>query len=125
MIIRKINPSAEIVLGYTSREVLGISIEKVIIGKGELATALLTAQEGRPTYDVGQVRLFRRNGEAFLAQIRTLPVMVDDQVTAIIIQFEDLTEQEQVRRKNPPAGTAGLSWRVYRRFCTRGAQPDQ
>ena len=99
LIIKKINPAAEMILGYTSREVLGISIEKVIIGKGELSTALVTAQEGRPTYDVGQVRLFRRNGEAFLAQIRTLPVMVDDQVTAIIIQFEDLTEQEQIQER--------------------------
>ena len=99
LIIKKINPAAEMILGYTSREVLGISIEKVIIGKGELSTALVTAQEGRPTYNVGQVRLFRRNGEAFLAQIGTLPVMVDDQVTAIIIQFEDLTEQEQIQER--------------------------
>lgn len=95
LIITKINPSAEMTLGYTSREVVGIPIENVIIGKGELSTALQVAQQGRPTYDVGKLQLYRRNGEAFLAQLRTMPVMIGDQVTAIIIQFEDLTEQEQ------------------------------
>jgi PAS domain S-box-containing protein len=95
--IQKINPSAEMILGYTSREVMGISIEKVIIGTGALTAALATAQEGRPTYDVGQVQLYRRNGEAFLAQVRTLPVIIDEKLTAIIIQFEDLSEQEQIQ----------------------------
>ena len=103
LIIRKINPAAEMILGYTSREVLGIPIDKVFIGKGDLSdaleSALVVAQEGRPTYDVGQVRLFRRNGEAFLAQVRTQPVMMDDQVSAIIVQFEDLTEQEQIQER--------------------------
>jgi two-component system sensor histidine kinase AtoS len=103
LIIRKINPAAEMILGYTSREVLGIPIDKVFIGKGELSdaleSALAIAQEGRPTYDVGQVRLYRRNGEAFLAQVRTQPVLMEDQVSAIIVQFEDLTEQEQIQER--------------------------
>ena len=99
LIIRKINPSAEMILGYTGREVIGIHIDKVIIGTGTLTSALATAQAGRPTYDVGQVQLYRRNGEAFLAQIRTLPVIVGDKLTAIIIQFEDLTEQEQIHER--------------------------
>jgi two-component system, NtrC family, sensor histidine kinase AtoS len=100
LIIRKINPSAEMTLGYTSREVLGIPIEKVIIGTGALTAALATAQEGRPTYDVGQMQLYRRNGEAFLAQVRTLPVILGEKLTAIIIQFEDLTEQEQIQERS-------------------------
>lgn len=92
-----LNQAAELILGYASREVAGQPVEKILIGTENLATALAAARMGSPTYSLGNVRLYRRSGEAFLAQIRIFPVVDDGQVDRIIIVVHDLSEQEQVR----------------------------
>jgi PAS domain S-box-containing protein len=93
----KLNQAAELMLGYTNREVRGQPIDKILIGSDSLSTALANAQDGNPTYSLGNVRLYRRSGEAFLAYMRTFPVIHEGAVERILIAIQDLSEQEQIR----------------------------
>lgn len=94
-LIQEMNPSAEWLLGYASREVQGQPVENVIIGADNLIQALQTAQQGIITHNLGYVHLHRRDGGAFLAHIQTLPVPTSENQTGIIILVRDLSEHEQ------------------------------
>jgi PAS domain S-box-containing protein len=97
--IIELNQPAEIMLGYTSSEVTGQPIEKVLIADQPLSPVLSAAQQASPTYHLDNVRLYRRSGEAFLAQVRVFPLVYSDQVEGIIVFFQDLSDQEQIRRQ--------------------------
>ncbi len=73
--ITRLNPAAELMLGYASQEVVGHPVEKVLIGPEDLLPALAAAQAGSPTHNLGATRLYRRNGDAFLALVRIYPVI--------------------------------------------------
>ena len=91
------NPAAELMLGYATREVDGQPIENVLIGTDSLYPALQDAQNGHPTYNVGNLRLYRRNGEAFLVHVSTLPVIDAGTVQGVLILIDDLSQEEQFR----------------------------
>jgi PAS domain S-box-containing protein len=73
--IIRMNQVAEMILGYASHEVKGQPVEKVLIGPETLSPAMSSAQQGSPTYNLGSVRLYRRDGDDFLALVRVFPVM--------------------------------------------------
>ena len=98
--IVEMNASAEQLLGYASREVKGQPIDHVLIGAENLAPALQAAQQGIPTANLGSVRLHRRDGVAFLAHVRILPVTISDRLEGIIILLRDLSEHEQFQIRN-------------------------
>jgi PAS domain S-box-containing protein len=95
--IVRMNPTVEIMMGYAGSEVAGQPVEKVLIGPEGLMPALLAAQQGNPTYNLGNVHLYRRYGEAFLALVRIFPVIQAEKVEQIIIFISDLSEQEQTQ----------------------------
>ena len=95
--ILKLNSSSEEMLGYESEAVQGHLIEKILIGTENLVPALKEAQQGNNDYDLGNMRLYRRNGQAFLAHLRTIPVIKADELRGIIILVQDLSEQEEIR----------------------------
>lgn len=97
--VTNLNVAAEMMLGYAGREVIGEHVENVIIGAENLSTALKSALQGIATHNLGSITLHRRSGEAFLAHVRTIPVILDDNVDRMIIMISDLSEQEayQVR----------------------------
>jgi two-component system, NtrC family, sensor histidine kinase AtoS len=95
--ILKLNSSSEEMLGYESEAVQGHLVEKILIGTENLVPALKEAQQGNSDYDLGNMRLYRRNGQAFLAHLRTLPVIKSDDLKGIIILVQDLSEQEEIR----------------------------
>jgi PAS domain S-box-containing protein len=97
LLILRMNPAVEIMMGYAEPEVVGQSVEKVLIGPEGLLPALIAAQQGNPTYNLGSAHLYRRSGEAFLALVRIFPVINAGQTEQIIIFIEDLSEQEQIR----------------------------
>ena len=97
--ISRVNPTAEIILGYTSSEVIRQPVEKVVIGAEALIPALKEAQSGHPTYNLGNIRLLRRNGETFLAHVSTLPVIRNGKVLGIVVMVQDLNEQEIIRER--------------------------
>ena len=95
--ILKLNSSSEEMLGYESEAVQGHLVEKILIGTENLVPALKEAQQGNSDYDLGNMRLYRRNGQAFMAHLRTLPVIKTDELKGIIILVQDLSEQEEIR----------------------------
>jgi PAS domain S-box-containing protein len=97
--IIRINSHAEMLLGYANREVSGQPAENVLIGSETLAPALSAAQQGNVTYNLGNLRLYRRNGEDFLALGRVFPVLNNGQVEHILVFFQDLSEQENFRQQ--------------------------
>jgi two-component system, NtrC family, sensor histidine kinase AtoS len=98
--IVEMNPFAEMALGFASLEVLGQSIENILVGPDNLIPALQAAQQSIPTHNLGNVHLHRRDGVAFLAQIRILPIIVSEQLEGILIFLRDLSEHEQVQLRN-------------------------
>jgi PAS domain S-box-containing protein len=97
--IIEINQPAELMLGYTNFEAYGQPIESILIANQQLGPTLIAAQEASPTYNLGNIRLYRRNGESFLAHVRVFPVVHEGGVKEIIIFIQDLSEQEQMRRQ--------------------------
>lgn len=103
--IQHMNSSAKMMLGYTSREIAGQPVEKVLIGSENLYQALAMAQQGNPTFSyaeeqhAGNVRLYRRSGEDFLALVRVFPVGEAEQVKHILVLFQDLSEEDQLRNQ--------------------------
>lgn len=103
--IHRMNHSAEIMLGYNSREIAGQPAEHVLIGSETLDLALSLAQQCKPTinYDgehsLGNVRLYRRSGEDFLAQARVYPLAEAGNVQQILVFLQDLSEQEQIKKQ--------------------------
>ena len=95
--IMTLNKSAEMTLGYSSHEVHGQSVENILIGTGTLMPALKHAQQGILTINQENIRLYRRSGQAFLAQVSTLPVIIDSKLEGVIILIRDLSEQEQIQ----------------------------
>lgn len=95
--ILRMNPAVEIMMGYAETEVIGQPVEKVLIGPEGLTPALLAAQQGTPTYNLGSAHLYRRYGDAFLALVRIFPVVHHTKTEQIIVFIEDLSEQEQNR----------------------------
>lgn len=98
--ISRLNASAEQMFGYAGSEVIGQVVEKILIGPEALQPALDAARQGSPTYSLGDVRLYRRSGDAFLALVRIFPVLTNGIVESILILIQDLSEQEQIRMQS-------------------------
>jgi two-component system sensor histidine kinase AtoS len=97
LVTLKMNRSAEMMLGYASNEVRNQPVENILIGTETLIPALTDAQQGNATYNLGNVRLFRRNGETFLAHVSTIPIAKRGAIQGIMVLFNDLSEEEQIR----------------------------
>lgn len=98
--IVEMNPFAEMALGFASLEVTGQPIENILVGPDNLIPALQAAQDSIPTHNLGNVHLHRRDGIAFLAHIRILPLIISERVEGILIFLRDLSEHEQVQLRN-------------------------
>lgn len=95
--IAEMNPAAELMLEYASSEVLQQSVENILIGADSLPTALQGALQGIPTPNLGNLRLHRRNGQAFPAYVQITPVVHHEQLLAIVIFLSDISVNEQIR----------------------------
>ncbi|MBG7609384.1 MAG: PAS domain-containing protein [Anaerolineae bacterium] len=95
--IKNINPSAELILGYASREVAGQSIENILVGTDRLIPAISKAIEGINTPNLGAINLHRRDGSAFPAHVSVYPVAKDGSINSILLLLRDKSEREQAR----------------------------
>jgi PAS domain S-box-containing protein len=93
--IIQVNPAAEWMLGYAEDEIKDQPVENILIGAERLMASLDDAKKGILTPDIGKASLNRRNGQAFPAQIKTIPVVHDSKVTGVEILISDISENEQ------------------------------
>ena len=97
--VQTINPAAEIIFGYASKEIQKHPIENIIIGTDRLHPAILTALGGISTPSLGTVYLHRRDGSAFPAELEINPIRNESAIIGILIFIRDLSENEQIRLK--------------------------
>lgn len=93
--IIEINQAVEWMLGYSAQEVRGQNFENILIGTDRLLPALLDAQNGKSTNDIGKASLHRRNGQAFPVQIKVIPVLAGEETRSIVVLLADISEHEQ------------------------------
>lgn len=97
--IAEMNPAAEIILGYTNKEVFKLPIEEILIGSDSLKSAFNSSKQGITTLVSNDLRLHNRNGKSFPAQVISIPVLTDKSVIGIIILLKDTSQSEIVRVK--------------------------
>jgi PAS domain S-box-containing protein len=97
LIIKGMNPAAEVIFGYSSQEAYNQPVEHILIGSETLSSYLEDAQKGQDSQHKDHLRLYRRNGEDFLAHLRFLPVQKGNVLIAIVILVDDLSEKEKIR----------------------------
>lgn len=97
LLVTAINPAAEWLLGYGDWEVKDQPVESVLIGSDRIIPALQNACQGQPTHNISGISLHRRNGQAFPAHVRVLPIVRDEQTVAIAVIISDISEHEEIR----------------------------
>jgi PAS domain S-box-containing protein len=100
LLVAEMNPSAEIMFGYASKEVFCQKAENVLVGSDSLHALYRSAQEGISTLGGRAISLNTRNGKSFLAQIFCIPVKFEGRLSAIVIVIRDLSQTEQIREKS-------------------------
>ena len=121
--IRSLNPSAELYLGYAAEEVSAQKIENVLIGSEDLKASFQVVQNEQRIGSIGSLKLFRRNGESFQANLRIIPIINDSVLNSIIILFHDLSEQEEYRLKNQQLEQRALLGEVTASFAHEVKNP--
>jgi PAS domain S-box-containing protein len=121
--IFSLNPSAELYLGYATEEVAGEKIENVLIGGEDLKASFQVVQNEQRIGSIGSLKLFRRNGESFQANLRIIPITTENELDRIIILFHDLSEQEEYRLKNQQLEQRALLGEVTASFAHEVKNP--
>ncbi len=121
--ITSLNPSAELYLGYATEEVSGQKIQNVLIGGEDLQASFQVVQNEQRIGSISSLKLFRRNGESFQANLRIIPIINQSVVDKIIILFHDLSEQEEYRLKNQQLEQRALLGEVTASFAHEVKNP--
>lgn len=100
LVIEELNAAAETMLGYATSEVCGQPLSSVLIGADNLVPALQAAQQNIPTPTLGNVHLHHRDGTAFPALVRVLPLSLEDRFEGVLVLIRDLSEHEQNEVRN-------------------------
>ncbi len=95
--IEDINPSAELLLGYTKSEVVGQPVENILITPDRLLPILTSATKGVSSPNLETVTLHHRDGRAFATIIKIIPILENGEVTAINFFVRDVSESERIR----------------------------
>jgi PAS domain S-box-containing protein len=98
--ITRLNSAAELALGYSNTEVIGQSIKNVLICNENLDTTFRFAQEELRTGSQVNLRIYRRNGDSFLGNLRVLAFSTDHGLKSILIILHDLSEKEEYQNLN-------------------------
>lgn len=95
--IEELNPSAELLLGYTQSEVSGVPVENILITPDRLLPILNSATQGIATPNLETVTLHHRDGKSFSAIVKIIPVLDAGEVSAINFFIRDVSESERIR----------------------------
>lgn len=121
--VQDLNPAAEAILGYASREASGVHYRSILVGTENLMPAFVSSQPGIMIHDLGNIKLYRRDGEIFLAHVRTLPIVVEDHLERLIVLIQDLSQQEQFRAQNQQLEQRALLGEVIASFAHEVRNP--
>ncbi len=97
--IQKINPAAELILGYAQEEILERPFDEVLIGTDRLFPCLREALGGVSTSKLSNLKLHHRDGNAFPVEIKVIPVMNPQTgyPLRILVFLHDMSKEEKFR----------------------------
>jgi PAS domain S-box-containing protein len=95
--VEDINSSAELLLGYTKNEVMGLPVENILITPDRLMPILSSATNGIITPNLESITLHHRDGKSFSAIIKIIPILENGEVSAINFFIRDVSESERIR----------------------------
>ncbi|MEN6579596.1 MAG: ATP-binding protein [Anaerolineaceae bacterium] len=95
--IAEMNPAAEFLLGYASKEVFRQKADMVLIGNETLSALYKSAQQGISTLVGNNFSLNNRSGGSFMAQVLCIPVVEKEKVRSIVLILRDISQTEQIR----------------------------
>ncbi|MEN4013275.1 MAG: ATP-binding protein [Bellilinea sp.] len=92
----EMNPAAELLLGYTRKEVQGEHIENILITPDRLMPNFAGVLAGSAASGLENITLHRRNGQNFSADVKVLPIRQDNRLVGVIVLIHDISEHEQI-----------------------------
>jgi len=95
-----LNSAAETILGYTCAEAVNQPVQTFLISERELSFTLPNTHRGTLQNQIRSVRLYRRSGQSFLADLQFIPLHIDQKVNGTAIIIQDRTEQETLLKQS-------------------------
>jgi two-component system sensor histidine kinase AtoS len=123
LFVRDMNKAAEQSLGYLLNEVESHAAENIIISDQPLKPALEAVQKGQPFYHLDNIKLFRRDGQKFPANLQIIPINSETGLDGIIVIFQDVSEREQFRILNEQLEQRALLGEVTASFAHEVRNP--
>ena len=95
-----LNTPAAMMLGYTIDEVKGKNIGEILIGEQSIPHLLQSIPDDfEGLKNLGDINLHRRDGHPLLINIKTTPVVVENQSDIIALLLSDLSQHEEIRNR--------------------------
>lgn len=98
--ILHLNAAAETILGYTASEVQNKALTSFLISENDLSPHLHKAMGGETNELVSSIRLYRRSGQSFLADLSLIPISFEQKPNGLVILIQDRTEQETLLKQS-------------------------
>jgi len=121
--ISRMNPAAEATLGYTNAEARGHAIGDILIGTATLTPVFQAALQGVAVLKQENIRLYRRSGDPFLAQVSMIPSLVEGQLEGIVVLIRDLSEHEKIENQSQQLENRALLGEVSAIFAHEVRNP--
>ncbi len=94
-----VNPSAEILLGYRSKEVTNQTIDNILIGPDSFLPLLESSKTDFAIHRLGIVHIHNRNGDSVPVDARIVPVTQNNELLSIIVYLRDVSENEEIKTR--------------------------
>ena len=99
-LIIDINRPALIALGYSESEVLSKPLEQIIISGQALGELMKQISHNQAVvHEVGEIKIHRRDGEKFLANVRMIRLSKENTTAKNVILLSDLSAKEEFRTR--------------------------
>jgi two-component system sensor histidine kinase AtoS len=95
LIVTRANPSITRLLGYKPEEVVGQTVQDVLVGPEDVTTTLLDALGHRREAERTRLILHHRNGTQLPVHLRAVP-LGDIDKTSLLIELKDQSEEQAI-----------------------------
>jgi two-component system, NtrC family, sensor histidine kinase AtoS len=123
LLVSDMNKAAEQSLGYLLDEVETHPAENIIISDQPLKPAFEAVQNGQPFYHLDNIKLYRRDGQTFPANMQIIPIDSETGLDGVIVIFQDVSEREQFRILNEQLEQRALLGEVTASFAHEVRNP--
>jgi PAS domain S-box-containing protein len=94
--IIEVNQAVETLLGYRQEEIVGMSVEDILIGPPILYSAFQNALQGIAAHNMGTLKIHHRVGYPISVHMQIIPLSVDREFEKIIVMITDVSKFEEI-----------------------------